>query len=186
MGKFFKVSMFITSFFPLWITVLFQEFLNLYSTNSYIWTELLVVLSIFIVNTIAIIVILRSIQSIKFYEYQPYRVVDVKVDIGVTTNIVLTYIVPLFIFDFTRWDSVVYFMFYFLALMVNCTKNNIVYANILFELFNYKFYSCELHWTPEPTVNSIQVLVLSKDNLHAQKGNTIDVVSLNSSLYFKK
>lgn len=186
MGKLFKVSMFITSFIPLWITILFQDFLNLYRTTSYIWTELLGILSIFIVNTIATVVILKSIQSIKFSEYKPYQVVDVKLDSGVTTNIVLTYIVPLFIFDFTRWDSVVYFMVYFLALMVNCTSNSIVYANILFELFHYKFYSCELQWKPEPTVNSIQVLVLSKDNLHARKGNTIDVVRLNSSLYFNK
>ena len=186
MGKLFKVSMFITSFIPLWITVLFQDFLNLYRTNSYIWTELLGILSIFIVNTIATIVILRSIQSINFSEYKSYQVVDVKRESGVTNNLAVTYIAPLIIFDFTRWDSVVPFMFYFFFLMFHSYTQNVTYANILFELFHYKFYDCELQLKSEPNVNASQVLVLSKENLYAQKGNTIEVARLKTNLSITK
>lgn len=184
MGKLFKVSMFVTSFIPLWITILFQDFLNLYRSNSYIWTELLGVLSIFIINTVAVIVILRSINSIKFSEYKSYRVLDVKRDSGVNHNLAVTYMVPLIVFDFTRWDSVVPFIFYFFFLMFHSYTQNVTYANIVFELLHYKFYDCELQLKSEPTVNASQVLVLSKENLYAQKGNTVDVVRLNSSLYF--
>lgn len=183
MGKAFQISMFVTSFIPLWITILFQDFLNLYRTNSYIWTELISVIVIFSINTVAIIIILSSLNSIKFSEYKSYRVLEVKRESGINTNLAVTYIAPLIIFDFTRWDSVVPFIFYFFFLLFHSYTQNVIYANIIFELFHYKFYACELQWKAEPNVNPIQVIVLSKDNLHAQKGNTVEVAKLNSSLY---
>ena len=90
MGKAFQISMFVTSFIPLWITILFQDFLNLYRTNSYIWTELISVIVIFSINTIAIIIILRSLNSIKFSEYKSYRVLEVKRESGINTNLAVT------------------------------------------------------------------------------------------------
>ena len=183
LGKSFQISMFVTSFIPLWITILFQDFLNLYRANSYIGTELISVVVIFLINTVAIIIILRSLNSIKYSEYKSYRVIDVKRESGVTNNFAVTYIAPLIIFDFTRWDSVVPFILYFFFLMFHSYTQNVIYANIIFEVLHYKFYNCELQWKAEPTVNQIQALVLSKNNLHAQKGNTVEVAKLNSSFY---
>lgn len=185
-GNLFKIAMFITSFIPLWITIIFQDALNLVKTSSTLWTEIISIPTIILLNILSALVILKSMSSIKLSEYQPYRVVESKQEKGITSEFLLSYVLPLFAFEFTQWDGVVQFLIYYVVLMFLCYRNNNVYANIIFELANYKFYDCELQWKPEPNSNPIKVMVISRDNLSSQKGNTIEIASLNKPFYVMK
>mgnify|MGYP005962663239 CR=1 FL=1 len=63
---------------------------------------------------------------------------------------------------------------------------NNVYANLLFEIKRYKFYTCEMQWVAEPDTTPISMMVISKKPLTAHKGNTIEVAALNKPFYLSK
>ena len=186
MGKLFKLAMFITSFSPLWITVLFINVLSIIKNDSNLWTEYLGIISIIMINLISILIVFKSMASIQPSEYKSYTVIEAEQEKGITSEFLLSYVLPLFAFNFTEWDGVVQFLIYFNVLAFLCVRNNNVYANLVFEIKKYKFYSCELQWKAEPNTKPIQAMVISKNNIYSQKGNTIEVAPLNKPFYLMK
>lgn len=186
MGKFFKIAMFITSFIPLWITILFIDVISIIKKNQYLITEIIGIAVIFVILSMSILIIVLSMKSITLSSYKIYKIEAATQEKGITSEFLLSYVLPLFAFDFTQWDSVVQFLIYFFILAFLCIRNNNVYANLIFECLNYKFYTCDLIWAPEPNTPAIQAIVISNSNLCAMKGNTIDVAPLNKPFYIKK
>lgn len=186
MGKLFKVSMFITSFLPLWVTVLFVDILSVVRGAVHLKTEIIGIALIIITNVISILIIYGSMASIQPSEYRKYQVLEAKQEKGVTSEFLLSYVLPLFVFDFTVWHGAVQFLIYFFTLGFLCYRNNNVYMNLIFEFWGYKFFTCELKWASEPNLRSVQSVVISRDNISAQKGNTIEVASLNKPFYIMR
>lgn len=186
MGKFFKVAMFITSFLPLWITIIFIDVLNIARGNPNLYTEKISLVVILISISFSSFIIYGSMKNIKSEDYEPYKISSAVQEKGITSEFLLSYILPLFAFDFTLWESVIQFLIYFGILAFLCIRNNNVYANLIFECRNYKFYTCELIWTPESTTLPIQAIVISKSNLCAKIENTIEVASLNKPFYLMR
>mgnify|MGYP000320977530 FL=1 len=60
----------------------------------------------------------------------------------ITAEYLLSYILPLFAFDFTKWDEVVKFLIFFLTFGYLCIKHNSFSVNIVLELLGYKMYDC--------------------------------------------
>lgn len=186
MGKFFKVAMFYTSFIPLWITVIFIGALSILRKESNLYTEIISISVIIILIVISSWIIISSMKKIENNCVKEYKIEDVTQEKGITSEFLLSYILPLFAFDFTKWDSIIEFLIYFIILSFLCIRNNNVYANILFECLGYKFYSCELSWTAESNVSNILAVVISKCNLCANKGNKIKISLLNKPFYIMK
>lgn len=186
MNKLFKSAMFFTSFLPLWITILFINIMSIYNNEINLYSEYIGAICIIVGLFISVIIIWGSMKSIKNSDFKKYKVIEASQEKGITSEFLLSYILPLFAFDFTKWDSVIQFIIYFGILAFLCIRNNNVYANLLFELKNYKFYTCELIWAPEPETKSIQVITISRKNLCANKGNTIEIAPLNKPFYLTK
>ncbi|MBS5982334.1 MAG: hypothetical protein KIC67_06925 [Clostridium butyricum] len=186
MNKFFKCAMFFTSFIPLWITIIFIDGLNIYKEEAFIKTEIISILCILIIFIVSLIAIYFSMISVREIDYKPYKIEKAIQEKGITSEFLLSYVLPLFAFDFTRWDSVVQFLIYFIILAFLCIRNNNVYANIIFECMGYKFYACELIWVPEPTISQMEGIIISRSNLCANKGNTIDIATMNKPFYIMK
>ena len=53
-----------------------------------------------------------------------YTIVDAKENKSIITDYMLSYILPLFVFDFTQWDGVVMFLIFFITLGFLCIKHN--------------------------------------------------------------
>lgn len=186
MNELFKSAMFFTSFLPLWITVLFIDIKSIIDNKVNLYTEYIGIYCILLGLLGSIIIIWGSIKNIKNSDFKKYKIIEATQEKGITSEFLLSYILPLFAFNFTEWDSVIQFIIYFGILAFLCIRNNNVYANLLFELKNYKFYTCEFVWAPEPTTKSIQVIAISSKNLCANKGNTIEIASLNKPFYLVK
>jgi len=128
----------------------------------------------------------KSMSKIQPSEYIAYKVINVRQEKGITSEFLLSYVLPLFAFDFTQWDGVIQFLIYFIVLTFLCIRNNNVYANLVFEIKKYKFYDCELQWKAESNVDTINAMVISKENICSQKGNTIEIASLNKPFHLMK
>lgn len=187
MNRLFKVAMFFTAFIPLWITVLFLDAMSIADkSNCNIGSEVIGISCIIIGLLLSAIIIFCSMRGVKDRDYAKYKILAVEQEKGITSEFLLSYILPLFAFDFTRWVSVVEFLIYFLILAFLCVRNNNVYANLLFEVKKYKFFTCEMQWVAEADATPIQMTVISKKPLTAHKGNTIEVAALNKPFYLGK
>lgn len=187
MNRLFKVAMFFSAFIPLWITVFFLDVISIVDeSNSNVGSEIIGICGIVIGLVLSAIIIFCSMRGLQDRDYQRYKILSVEQKNGMTSEFLLSYILPLFAFDFTKWSSVVEFLIYFLILAFLCVRNNNVYANLLFEVKKYRFYTCEMQWVAEAEATPIPMMVISKMPLNAYKGNTIEVAALNKPFYLGK
>lgn len=98
----------------------------------------------------------------------------------ITAEFLLSYILPLFAFDFTQWDEVVKFLIFFLIFGYLCIRHNIFSVNIVLELMHYRMYECRLMNTDG---KEIKRTVISKDMLSIRKGQDIQGKILNNEFY---
>lgn len=187
MNNAFKFSIFVTSFFPLWLSILFIDVLALYKGTSSPYAEIIGIMCIVVSNvffTAYMFFVMKStLRETCFYEYKVASAVQVK---GFTSEFLLSYTLPLFVFDFTQWDGCVNFIIYYAMLAFLCVRNNNVYANFWLEVMGYKFYSCELKPRVDEEIKAIHAIVLSKKNLAAARGNTIEITPLNKPFHIAR
>lgn len=198
MSGLYKLTMFITSFIPLWISLIvligmehlqffIQNFQKAFSCNRD-WQYLnngdtlaiIVAFSIILINMICFLYILLGIRYIKKREnFQlDYKIKKATREKTITSEYLLSYILPLFAFDFDTMEGIIAFLIYFIILGFLCIKNDNVYANLLFELQKYSFYNCEDETGKES-------LIISKQDLVSKLGNTITIGELDKPIHIE-
>ncbi len=175
-------SLFITSLLPLWISVLFIEIKSIVENNSNIFTELFAITAIVLSNIIAVIIVLVWANRTEKTSTEDWVIEGVKEEKAISAEYLLSYILPLFAFDFTRWDSVMLFLNYFLTLLFICVRHNHLSTNILLDIMGYTTYSCVLK--KEDSENSVNKMVISRANLTIYKERLIQVKNINNDYCF--
>ena len=179
MSVFVSFSMYFLSFVPLWITVLFIDIKSLVDGGGDKWTEIIGIAGILLGLLISAIILFT-----KFYvsddEKYTLTIQDAKESKTITAEFLLSYILPLFAFDFTRWDEVVKFLIFFLIFGYLCIRHNNFSVNIILELMHYRMYDCSLMNADGKVVDRI---VISKNILSTSKGKDIEVKILNNEYY---
>lgn len=179
MSKFVSICLYFTSFFPLWISILFIDIKSLSENTNNLWTERISICIILLISLISLLV-LRFTFSEKSKEGSTRVMVkNVKTEKTITSEYILSYIVPLFAFDFTKWDQVVLFLFLFLTLGFLCIRHSHFNVNILLEILNYKLFTCEVE---DEDKNIMQRKIISNRALNIHKGEHIFLKSLNNEI----
>lgn len=174
--------MFFLSFCPLWISVLFIDIKSIYEKNLNLWTEVISILMIVITAIISLVVLLCELNPRNANNKQEYILISAKDEKTITAEYLLSYILPLFAFDFTVWHEVILFLIFFAVFAFLSIRHNYFSVNILLELMQYRFYSCELK--NEDSI-SISKIVVCKETLSAQAGGTISVRAINNEYVVK-
>lgn len=89
----------------------------------------------------------------------------------------LSYILPLFAFDFTLWNQVVLFLVFFVTLGYLCVRHNYYSVNIVLEIVGYRFFQCNMCNSDNVTTER---LIISKQRLNELVGTDIYVTALNN------
>ena len=144
MSKIFSLSLYYTSFAPLWISVLFIDIKSCIENLSNIGTEKISIGCILFFSVLTVIVLAVSLCTNGKEGTTQYQLKYAQEDKTITAEYLLSYILPLFAFDFTKWSQVLLFLIFFLTLGFLCIKHNYFSINIMLELANYRFYNCEL------------------------------------------
>lgn len=175
-------SMFFLSFFPLWISVLFIDIKSICEGNPNLWTEIISISFILIIAIISLIVLMCQLNPLNTKNQQEYRIIVAKEEKTITAEYLLSYILPLFAFDFTVWDEVILFLVFFSVFAFLSIRHNHFSVNILLELMHYRFYSCKLE--NEDGI-SISKIVICQDILSARIGGIISARSINNEYFVK-
>lgn len=177
MSLFIVISLFITSFLPLWISIIFIDVKSLICNGSNIYTEIVSIIVIVIANFISLVSLCNWMKR------EPVTSEELKISYAcenktVSSEYLLAYILPLFAFDFTQWDSMVLFLIFFITLGYICVKHNNFSVNMLLEILKYNVYDCKIKM--EENDLEIEKKIISKTNLSKYRGRIIKIENLNN------
>lgn len=199
----FKWNMFITSFTPLWVSIIVSDIWSIVQSSinnwQYDYNLLQNIMNICKANRVCIFVILVigmllliSITAINIFlkdkcnNSQPPKLKIKKVSRAnkLSSEFLLAYILPMIAFDFTEIKSVVLFIIYFGMLAFLCIRNSNVYTNIWLEIKGYRMYSCDLELYKMGKAHVYKdCLVISKNNLTVQIENEIKYWDFDNYIY---
>lgn len=203
MDRRFKWNMFITSFIPLWLSIIVADIWSIVENGIKNWSDkddiicnlaqiyrensvsLLVILATFILLSISICSVNRFLKDKRSSNELP----KIKIKKAVRANtlsseFLLAYILPMIAFDFTTVKSVVLFVVYFSVLSFLCIRNSNIYTNIWLEFKGYKMFLCDLEANKmgRPyTYNDC--LVISKNNLTTKIDNDMEYWDFDNYIY---
>lgn len=179
MSKLVLSCFYFTSFFPLWISILFIDIKSYFDNTENLWTERISISVILLANLISLVVLLFAFATNSKEGSTRLMVKNAANDKTITSEYLLSYILPLFAFDFTKWDQVVLFLVFFVTLGFLCIRHNHFSVNILLEILNYKMFTCELE---DEDKNVVQRKIISHRTLNTHKGEYIYLKSLNNEI----
>lgn len=177
MSAILSFSLFFLSFTPLWISIVFVDAMSLIRGNTEVGTEIISIITIVVVMLFSLIVLVCAFNSKKRDGVQKYRITAVREEKSITVEFLLSYILPLFAYDFTLWEGVVLFLVFFITLGVLCIKHNYFCVNIVLELLGYGFYQCDL--INEDDVKLTETII-SKKKLNGCVSTTISIRPINN------
>lgn len=176
MSIFISFSMYFLSFVPLWITILFIDIKSLIDGDGEKWTEIISISGVIFGVLVSLIILFIKFFVIDDEKYM-LTLQEAKENKTITAEFLLSYILPLFAFDFTQWDEVVKFLIFFLIFGFLCIRHNIFSVNIILELMHYRMYECSLTNADDKEVERI---IISKNILATSRGKKINVKILNN------
>lgn len=177
MSKIFSLSLYHTSFAPLWISILFIDIKNCIENPSNRWTEIISISCILISCLIALIVLMVALCANGKEGTTPHKIVSAAEEKTISAEYLLSYILPLFAFDFTLWSQVVLFLIFYLTLGFLCTRHNYFSVNIILEVANFRFYSCSME---NEDGKILEQRIISHRRLNGCVGEVLYLKSLNN------
>ena len=204
MWRKFKWDMFVTSFIPLWLSIVVLDVWNIISLALKKWDDkcnllenVKSILCSSCVQVISIIVIallvILSIAGVNSFLKKKLTVKDnhpkgtikkaTKAN-KLSSEFLLAYILPMIAFDFGYPQKFVLFLIYFLVLAYLCIRNNNIYTNILLEFKGYRIYTCDFECM---VANKNHVyhdsIIISKTDLTQEEGNDVAYWDFENYIY---
>jgi hypothetical protein len=203
MWKKFKWDMFVTSFIPLWISIVVVDIWSIITLIMEKWNNkitiadnLITILGISQIQLISItvisIVVICSIDGINSFlkklsvstDRPKGKVVKAMKANKLSSEFLLAYILPMIAFDFGDIQNIALFLIYFAVLAYLCIRNNNIYTNILLEFKGYKMYTCDLEcFILEGKHIYHDSLIISKDDLTQEEGNSVTYWDFDNYIY---
>lgn len=204
MWKKFKWDMFVTSFIPLWLSIVVLDAWNIVSLALEKWDDkskmlenlknILCSSSVQVISVIVIaFLVISSIVGINSFLKKKLSVKSTHPKGTVkkatkanklSSEFLLAYILPMIAFDFGDPQKLVLFLIYFLVLAYLCIRNNNIYTNILLEFKGYRIYTCDFECM---AVNKNHIyhdsIVISKIDLTQEEGNEVPYWDFENYIY---
>jgi hypothetical protein len=197
--------MFVTSFIPLWFSILVLDIWDFIKQSIAVWdtgktfcfniyscfeTSMVQVISIIVVA----IVVFISIGGINTFlkdrnashNNPKGKIIKARKANKLSSEFLLAYILPMIAFDFSDLQKIVLFIIYFTVLAILCIRNNNIYTNILLEFKGYKMYTCDIECD---VINRKHIyhdsLIISEDDLTLCEGNEISYWDFDNYIYIR-
>ena len=200
----FKWDMFVTSFIPLWLSIIIFDIWDITESaitkfpqeGSFI-QKLLTFAgdNIIPLASIIIILIMVMISIIGINKFLSERERSTQNSLGtiikakkankLSSEFLLAYILPLIAFDFSDLKSLALFIAYFSILAFLCIRNNNIYTNIMLEFKKYRIYLCDIERSLPGDKSQIYYdsLIISREDLTSIQDNNIKCWDCENYIY---
>lgn len=171
-------ALFFLSFTPLWLSILFIDIISIFfDPDPHKMTEKITVFLILAGLVSSAIISYNALKRRGLENTRPFTVVAQQEEKTVTSEFLLSYILPLFAFDFTKWDQVFLFLVFFVTLALLSLRYHRLTASVVLELAGYRFYRCELKTKQG---YSEERIVVTKTLMVYRSGEEINLRELNN------
>lgn len=182
MNKIYKYSTFFLSYTPLWISVSFVDLMSLFYYNTLNpWTERISITLITIGYVVSIPNMAITLHKMGKEGSEKYEIKEVREEKTVAMEYLLSFILPMFAFEFTHWDQAVLFLIYFAVLGFLCLRHNLLVANVILEAAKYKFYYIVAE---KDYGNKVERKVISRAKLVNMKEDDVYLIPMNNDWYY--
>lgn len=201
----FKWDMFVTSFIPLWLSIIVidawntvcyiikewdnqnrfvDNLLSIIRGNCIQLVSIVVIVVIVLISIIGINTFLNK-KLIKDNKHLPHGRIEKATKANkLSSEFLLAYILPMIAFDFGNPQKIVLFIIYFSVLAYLCIRNNNIYTNILLEFKGYRIYTCDFTCRVMDKDHTYHdSIVISKTDLTQEEGNTIPYWDFENYIY---
>ena len=202
-----KWNMFITSFIPLWITIVLSDLWDIMgyilvrwnnrdnlqfdfqdALRRFLEANLLTFVTIIVICILVITSVIGLNGFLKKKEQEENtlrgRLLRVSRANKLSAEFLLAYILPMVAFDFSKGKGVMLFVVYFLILAYLCIRNNNIYTNIYLELKRYRMYECDVECR---VANGYKIypdsLVISRRDLTTRSGDDMKYWDFDNYVY---
>lgn len=179
MSRLVSSCLYFMSFLPLWISIAFIDIKSCIDNSDNLCTEKISISFILMASIISLVVLLFAFCTNSKEGSTKVLIKNASEDKTITSEYLLSYILPLFAFDFTKWDQVVLFLVFYLTLGYLCIRHNHFSVNVWLEILNYKMFTCELE-NEDNTI--VQRKIISQRTLNSHKGEYVYLKSLNNEI----
>ena len=186
MSNLFLMSLFYSSFTPLWVSILIKDCFSLQNNSkdkNVILINMAIIFILFIVSFIVICISLSTNDKKRFTEY---TIISAKEEKNLTVEFLLSYILPLFAFDFGTKEGLILFTVFFLTIGFLCFRHDNFITSIILELLGYRFYSCEIEQELAGGKVSIKKKVMSNKDLTLCLNEKVRLCPINDEYKFEK
>jgi len=203
MWRKFRWDMFVTSFIPLWVSILVMDIwtciavlVEKWDSKISIWKNIfsciqswiLQVISIFIIVVMVVVSIIgikTFIKDREIFKNNPKgKIVKATKANKLSSEFLLAYILPMIAFDFGNIKNISLFVIYFVVLAFLCIRNNNIYTNILLEFMGYKMYTCDIECSVMEKMHIYHdSLIISKIDLTQMESNTVTYWDFDNYIY---
>lgn len=202
MSNGFKWNMLITSFLPLWISIIFFNLCKIIDNAIAIWNKendfwnnffdtlkenIISIIFIFIILIMCIIscsMINHFFNKQSEFKNNTAIISNIKQNTNLSADYLLAYILPMLVFDFTSLVDILLFVIYFGTLAFLCIRNNHVYVNIFLEFKKYKLYIGDIKCLIlNDTYCYTNCLIISKNDLTGYNDKAINYYDFSKKIY---
>ena len=137
----FKFSVFFVSYTPLWLSIIYIDLMNIFYHNTKSpWTERISITCILLAYLVFVPNMVRTLKKLGKENSEKHKIIAVHEQKTASLEYILTFVLPMFAFEFTQWESCILFLLYFTVLSYLVLKHNLLVASIVLELLQYQFY----------------------------------------------
>lgn len=203
-----KVALFITSFFPLWVSIFFINLwsvikfslpklknrvsLKMITWNNFLelfcekWLEIsfsILILFLFIYSAIILNNFIK--RNSKSTNNSNGQIKKVTRAFNLSSDFLLAYILPMVAFNFSNLRDVILFVTLFLTLAFLCIRNENIYTNLFLEFLGYQMFYVDLKEdiNDESSIVRENILFLSKEDLRLRINGEITYYQINNFIY---
>lgn len=175
--RLFLTAGFVMSYLPLWIIVCFECIVSIIGKDQSLCTEWLTVLifvPIVLCSFLLFSVILRNTLKERGLQY---KVVETKPLKRISSEYLLSYVIPLIAFDFTKWQDMIKFLIIWGFLFLLCWRfwqMPIAWLSML----GFFVSECELETNDGQLV---QKIVISRKPLSRIEGELVTIVDIDNN-----
>ena len=179
MSVLLSFSLYFLSFSPLWLSIIFVDAMSIIKESANTCTERISIALILVASILCFGITLFSLSSKKRDGTQSFSLDEVTEEKTITSEFLLSYILPLFAFNFTLWEEVILFLIFFVTFGLLCIRHSYFCVNIILELIGYRFYRCRM--TNEDNVTIIRT-VISRKRLNGCVNENVDLRAINNDM----
>lgn len=177
----FEFSMYFLSFLPLWVSILIIDVVNCTREEENLGTEKLSIALILLGILVFSFIAWRWLTRKSSQNREKYILEYAKEERFITAEFLMTYVIPLFAFDFTRWDGMVLFLWFFIVFGVLVHRHKYFCTNLALEFCGYRVFDCRLAISGQ----TISKHIVSRNELVGYIGKTIRTQKYNDDYHFE-